>query len=1053
MTDTLRARLAAALGDRYTLERELTGGGMARVFVAHEAALNRRVVIKTLAPELAASLSAERFDREIQLVAALQQANIVPVHASGAVDGVPWFSMPFVEGDSLRVRLGRGPVTEGEAVGILRDVARALAYAHDRGVVHRDIKPDNILLSGDAAVVTDFGIAKAVTAARTQGDHPAPDAGTITSAGISLGTPAYMAPEQAAADANVDRRADLYALGCVAYELVGGHPPFTGASAAELLRAHLLTPPPPLPAAADASRGYAALVARCLAKDPGQRPASAREVLGALEQLGGAGEAAGMGGGLPRALAVWGATLVATYVLARAALVGIGLPDFTVAWATGAAALGLPVVLATWWVQRTARRAQLATPTWTPGGTLTQTTLAGLAIKASPYATWRRARQFGLIAVAAAALLLTGVMGLRQFGVGPAASLMGAGRVKAGDRLVLADFTSAVADSAMAAELTQAVRYGLASSTMAALVPAAEVARQLQFMLRDPGTPVTGAVARDVALRTGAPLVIAGRVVRAGASFLVTVDLRDAASDSVVTSLRREAANGKLVDAIDALTREVRARLGESLRTVNRTPAQAEVTTPSLPALRIFSASGDAVGGSGDYVAGLRLALEATRLDSAFGMAWRRAASYSYFTGQPRSEALGYARTARQVAGRRRLTPTEQLQVEGWYQVFTSTQQAVAVFRRDSTMQGAIGASIVLRQLGRPREALALLLDAMRRDSATGRVPSVSVLTNLAGNHFESGQLAQADSVNRLLRQMAPGAYYVHTMTLSLRWRRSGMAALVAAAESLRGSADPRLAHLGADFRARTMGTVGQLRAYEQAMERLAPPAGGGVFRAGDPLVDAIVAGALHRQQPEQGVRRLDSLQRADPQGDRPAIDRRDLQLAIAYARLGRPDVARKLLAGTLRALSREERLARWNVWHAAEGEIALAEGRADDAIAAFRRAAASDSGFVQSAIDRFTAGRLAMAFDKGGRADSATAYFALVADPPTMNEQAPLMLPYAVRRLGELAEARGDLSEALRRYRAFAQLWRNADPELQEQVADVRRRIAALEAREARAR
>ncbi|MBU6366529.1 MAG: serine/threonine protein kinase, partial [Gemmatimonadetes bacterium] len=284
--DLLRARLAAALGERYTLERELTGGGMARVFVAHEAALNRRVVIKTLAPELAASLSAERFDREIQLVAALQQANIVPVHASGSADGLPWFSMPYVEGDSLRARLAKGPLAEAEAVPILRDVARALAYAHDRGVVHRDIKPDNILLSGDAAVVTDFGIAKAVTVARTMGDSAATRSGPITSAGISLGTPAYMAPEQAAADATADRRVDLYALGCVAYELVAGHPPFAGASAAELLRAHLLTPPPPLPAAAGASRGYAALVARCLAKDPAQRPASAREVLRALEQLG-----------------------------------------------------------------------------------------------------------------------------------------------------------------------------------------------------------------------------------------------------------------------------------------------------------------------------------------------------------------------------------------------------------------------------------------------------------------------------------------------------------------------------------------------------------------------------------------------------------------------------------------------------------------------------------------------------------------------------------------------------------------------------------------------
>ena len=186
----LREHLQFSLGNSYTLERELGGGGMSRVFVAEEASLGRRVVVKVLAPELAHELSAERFAREIRLAASLQHPNIVPVHSAGVAEGVPYYTMPLVEGRSLREQLteAHGQLPLPERIGILRDVARALDYAHTRGVVHRYIKPKNVLLSGGAAVVTDFGIAKAVSASRTAAGA------TLTSAGTALGTPAYMAP-------------------------------------------------------------------------------------------------------------------------------------------------------------------------------------------------------------------------------------------------------------------------------------------------------------------------------------------------------------------------------------------------------------------------------------------------------------------------------------------------------------------------------------------------------------------------------------------------------------------------------------------------------------------------------------------------------------------------------------------------------------------------------------------------------------------------------------------------------------------------------------------
>lgn len=276
----LRDRLQRSLADAYTIERELGGGGMSRVFLARDASLCRDVVVKVLAPDLAEGVSLERFAREVRLAAALQEPHIVPVLSAGAtIDGLPYYTMPFVRGLSLRERLRSGPVPLPEAAEILRDVARALAYAHRRGVAHRDIKPENVLLHEGTAVVTDFGIAKALAASRTQ----APG-GTLTTVGTSLGTPAYMAPEQAAGDPAADHRADLYAWGIVAYELLAGAHPFADRTSPQaLIAAHFVGVPEPLAARApDTPPSIASIVMRCLEKEPDARPADASELLAAL---------------------------------------------------------------------------------------------------------------------------------------------------------------------------------------------------------------------------------------------------------------------------------------------------------------------------------------------------------------------------------------------------------------------------------------------------------------------------------------------------------------------------------------------------------------------------------------------------------------------------------------------------------------------------------------------------------------------------------------------------------------------------------------------------
>ena len=267
----LRDRLQTALGDAYTIERELGGGGMSHVFLATERQLDRQVVIKLLPPDLSGGVSLERFHREIQLVARLQNPHIVPVITAGEADGVPFFTMPFVEGRSLRELVKAGTtVSVSDGVNILRDVATALAYAHERGIVHRDIKPDNVLLSGGAAVVTDFGVAKAISSARESTSAPG---GSLTQIGFSLGTPLYMAPEQAAADPSSDHRADIYSFGILAYELFAGAPPFAGRAPAALLAAQMTETPPLLSAARpDAPVPLVELVRRCLEKDPTKRP-------------------------------------------------------------------------------------------------------------------------------------------------------------------------------------------------------------------------------------------------------------------------------------------------------------------------------------------------------------------------------------------------------------------------------------------------------------------------------------------------------------------------------------------------------------------------------------------------------------------------------------------------------------------------------------------------------------------------------------------------------------------------------------------------------------
>jgi serine/threonine-protein kinase len=271
-----QARLDAALGDQYQIIREVGAGGMATVYLARDVKHDRQVALKVLRPELAAALGSERFPREIKFVAQFQHPHILSLYDSGEAQGFLYFVMPYVEGESLADRIAREKqLPINDVVRILREVGDALAYSHARGVVHRDIKPGNVLLSGRHAVVTDFGVAKAVSAAG--GDK-------VTTVGMAVGTPHYMAPEQAMGQGTIDARADIYALGILGYEMLAGRLPFQSDTAQGILAAHVMEAPKDIREVRPGTPApLADAIMRCLAKNAADRWQSADELVAQLE--------------------------------------------------------------------------------------------------------------------------------------------------------------------------------------------------------------------------------------------------------------------------------------------------------------------------------------------------------------------------------------------------------------------------------------------------------------------------------------------------------------------------------------------------------------------------------------------------------------------------------------------------------------------------------------------------------------------------------------------------------------------------------------------------
>ncbi len=1054
----LQAQLQATLSGAYTLERELGGGGMSRVFVADEVRLGRKVVVKVLSPELAAGISGERFEREIRTAASLQQANIVPVLATGETNGLPYYTMPYVEGESLRRRMGeQPPLSISDTLRVLGDVARALQYAHEHGIVHRDIKPDNVLLSGGTAVVTDFGIAKALSDSRTAGG-----AATLTQLGTSIGTPAYMAPEQAAGDPNIDHRADIYAFGCMAFELLAGKPPFHGRTPSRILGAHMgETPPSIAELRPDAPTALSDLIMRCLAKDVAGRPQSAAEV---IVLLNGVTSGSGMPALPPvlmhgpaafrRALVIYVGAVIAVAAIAKAATMTIGLPSWVLPGALLVMALGLPVILFTGYVQSVARRALTATPALTPGGRpVPHGTMATIALKASPHVSWKRTTRGGVYALGGFVALIIAFMVMRAFGIGPVGSLFASGKLNQRDVVLVSDFGVSRADSSVGSVVAEGVRANLAESRSITLFNPASVAAALRRMQLPPTSRLDVALAGQLARREGVKAIVTGDVTGLGNGFVIALKLVAADSGTVLAAFQTTVDGpSTLVSGVDELTRKLRGKIGESLKSVQASPPLEQVTTSSYDALKAYTEGAHAFDAEHDFTKAIPLLRRAVAIDTGFAMAWRKLGTALNNSFYPASVADSAVTKAYQL--RARLSEKERYLAEGYY--FHSgpghdRQRAIAAYQalldRGDTSYAANNLGVAYSQMRSYAKAESLYRMAMRA-SPDNLIP----LPNLVNMVLDQGKRAAVDSfMVQEAKRLPNNVFYAwHLTVIPYNYGQYDRAErVIDSVHTAARGLDTR--QMASSVSASILAVRGRLneaeRHYRQFLSESAE-----LGSSNPAITDSIYLTAFDawlRGQPQRAVARLDAALAAHPLAAVPERDRPYTILARVYAIAGRSDRARAVLGQFAQVKDTAYYRSRQNEVHEVLGEIALVEKRYNDAIAEFRRADLGMDGQPTTEDPTRVQFNLGRAFDLANQSDSAIAHFENVT---TMlydgrYENDVFALAGTHKRLGELYDAKGDRERAISHLSKFVELWKNADTELQPAVSDAKRRLLKLQA------
>jgi len=1044
MTEVIE-RLRDILGQQYEIERELPGGGMSRVFLAREVSLDRQVVVKVLPPEMAAGVSIDRFRREIQMAAKLQHPHVVPLLTADASGDLLYYIMPFIEGESLRQKLEReGELPIGETVRILREVVDALDYAHSQGIVHRDIKPDNIMLSRNHALVTDFGVAKAVAESGRS---------DLTSLGVALGTPAYMAPEQAAADPHVDHRADIYAVGVVAYEMLAGRPPFSAPSPQAVLAAHVTQTPDPITTyRTTVPQPLVDVVMRCLEKRAADRWQKADQLIPQLEAL--ATSSAGMtptGGGVTpigtqpvdaylvdqaarqghpvRVAGLFVLAAVGVLAIVYALIQALGLPDWVLLGAVGLMALGLPVMVYTGHAEKR-RAAQKAT------GVYDSSAQKGL----HGWLTWRRAIVGGLVAFAGLGVVTGGYAAMRAMGIGPAATLITSGALSERDKLVLADFENRTADSMLGASVTEALRIDLSQSPVVKLLDDSEVRSALQRMGREPNSPVDEETAREIAEREGAKAMVVGDISTLGKGYVLSAKVVAARDGSVLTAHRETADDdGEIISAVDRLSRKLRERVGESLKSIRATDRLDMVSTSSLEALRLYRESNVAVT-DGDIERGLGLLRAALAEDSTFAMAWRR---ISVVEGNNLGDAQVVVDAATRAYQLRDRLPERERQLATAYYysaVDYDGQRMENAYRALIDRYPDEGAALnnlalALNVTGRFAEAEGLA----ERAIATGN--HQPFFANLISAQVGQGRVADAYDTIERFEEAVPGSPFSTRFRIWLANYQRDASLSDSLANVLARRPEPVWQMWGNISLADANENHGRIRRARASVRELMDLAeqqqnlGAYLERAVwlawfdvHYLADTVAAMA--------GV--ADALERYPLESLAPT-SRPYLDLAEFSVEVGDVKRAKEYMAQYQAEVPEGYRNGEGERFRTA-GDIAMAEGRYHDAVDAYRAGVESGTCFDCSPH------AIGLAYDRLDLVDSAIAVYQSAIDTTTVLRflREVQWLGPTYKRLGELYEDR-DRQTALDYYARFVDLWREADPELQPVVEEVRQRMVEL--------
>jgi tetratricopeptide (TPR) repeat protein len=1025
MTESLD-RLKDALADRYSVERELGSGGMATVYLAEDLKHRRKVAVKVLKPELSAALGPERFLREIEILAGLDHPHILPLYDSGEAEGYLYYVMPYVEGESLRDRLDREKqLPIDDAAQIALEVADALSHAHSHGVIHRDIKPENVMLAGGHARVADFGIARAITAA---------GGGRLTETGMAIGTPAYMSPEQASADSDLDGRSDLYSLGCVLYEMLAGEPPFTGPTVESVVRQHLTSEPPPITTLRPAVPAeIATTLMRVLAKTPADRFSPAAQFAEALRRS--SGVTAPQATAAPATSAVWSqpiraaASFALLSVAALAVIYGLvvllGLPGWVFVVSAGLLLVGLPMVVATSALER-ARASGSAKATG-----------------AVSLFTWRRTVYAGLIGFGGLGVATFGYTGMRVLGIGPAGTLIATGAIAERERLILADFENRTSDSTHGATVTELLRIGLSQSQAVSVLDPMHVSRILQLMERDPSQGVPERVAYEAAEREGIKAVITGEIASVGSGYSISARL--VSVDGQVLTAQQVSArdDDEIVGAVDQLSVSLRERFGESLRSIRRTEPLEQVTTSSQRALRLFS-QGLRAWNQGDVTRAMQLLEEVIGLDSTFAMAHRKLAIILNNQGERRSLAVREATLAYQY--RDRLTERERYLVTAAYHsvVTGDRDQQISAYR--TVLDLYPDETIALNNLGviysnlRDYDRAAEYYDRALEVDPTTRLH----YSNLAGTLGTQGRFDSAEVVIDLFAERFtdnPEVAISRIMHVTKQKdfevaEEMGLAVLAAQRGEVfwEATAYEWMANLDA-MRGRMESAERRWqRSFDLTMGRRLQ--GRYLMRAAR---QAIVERLL-RDDPGRARTILDDAMRRIPLESLDPLDRPYVQLALAYAAAEEAETARLLIA-EYEATSEADHSMGTELWkHGALGVAALVEGDLDTAIPALWQ---FDEG---NSCNTCAHPWLARAYDRAGQADSARIlYERFVQMPSSSVSYDAAHLAHGYMRLGQLYEGGGEPDRALEYYGRFVELWEQADPEFQQVVDEVKRAIARL--------